>query len=141
MIIRLLQYWRGLGSGDRIPPQSGIDPNTIPDIWPCCAILDVDGKQSDPEITYLGPELMVHAGEDLAGRRLSTAKPGTLVSNGFTYFGQVLDKRAPITYGGEFTDSRGLAILYRSVILPLSADGEKIDRLLIAANCREVASK
>ena len=141
MIIRLLQYWRGLGSDDRIPPLAGIDPETIPDIWPSCAILDVDGKESDPEITFLGPELMAHAGEELAGRRLSNAKPGTLVSNGFTYFGQVLDKRAPITYGGEFTDGRGVTILYRSVILPLSVDGEKIDRLLIAANCREVAGK
>lgn len=139
MVVRLLQYWRSLTDEDRIPSRSGIDPKVIDDIWPCCAILDVDGKETDPEITYIGSELTVHAGADLSGRKLSDAQADTLVSRGFSYFGQVLAKRAPITFGGEFTDSRGVTILYRSIILPLSADGEKIDRLLAAANCREVA--
>jgi len=141
MVVRLLQYWRGLGSDIRIPSRSGIDPKAIPDMWPNCAILDVDGKETDPEITYIGSELTAHAGADLSGRKLSSVPADTLVSTGFSYFGQVLAKKAPITFGGEFTDSRGVTILYRSIILPLSADGTRIDRLLAAANCREVVSE
>ena len=33
----------------------------------------------------------------------------------------------------------GTAVLYRSILLPLSEDGRRIDGVLGAANCREVA--
>ncbi len=141
LVVRLLQYWRGLGDVDRMPSESDIDPEAISDMWPNCVILDVAGKETDPEFTYIGPELAARAGADLSGRRLSSAPPGTLLAKGLSYFGQVLAKKVPITFGGEFTDARGVKILYRSIILPLSADGDGIDRLLAAANCREVVTE
>ena len=139
LVVRLLQYWRELGEPDKIPSESDIDPGAIPDMWPNCVILDVAGKETDPEFTYIGSELAARARADLSGRRLSGAPADTLVSKGLSYFGQVLAKKVPITFGGEFTDSRGMKILYRSIILPLSKDGNGIDKLLAAANCREVA--
>lgn len=139
LVVRLLQYWRGLSDDDRMPSESDIDPKAIPDMWPNCVVLDVAGKETDPEITYIGSELAGRAGADLSGRRLSVAPADTLVSRGLSYYGQVLVKKVPITFGGEFVDAHGVKILYRSIILPLSADGNGIDRLLAAANCREVA--
>lgn len=141
LVVRLLKYWRGLGDVDQMPSESDIDPKAIADMWPNCVVLDVAGKETDPEITYIGSELAARAGADLCGRRLSGAPPDTLVSKGLSYFGQVLAKKVPITFGGEFTDGRGVKILYRSIILPLSEDGSGIDRLLAAANCREVVSE
>ena len=139
LVVRLLQYWRGLSDEDKIPAESDIDPKAIPDMWPSCVLLDVAGKEADPEFTYIGSELASRAGANLSGRPLSSAPTKTLVSEGLSYYGQVLAKKVPITFGGEFTDSRGVKTLYRSIILPLSGDGIDIDRLLGAANCREVA--
>ena len=139
LVVRLLQYWRGLNDQDKIPSESDIDPRAIPDMWPNCVVLDVAGKETDPEITYIGSELAGRAGADLSGRTLSSAPAKTLVSEAMSYYGQVLAKKVPITFGGEFTDSRGVKILYRSIILPLSVDGNGVNRLLGAANCREVA--
>jgi hypothetical protein len=138
LVVRLLQYWRGLNDQDKIPSESDIDPKAIPDMWPNCIVLDVAGKETDPEITYIGTELAARAGAELSGRTLSSAPANTLVSEGMSYYGQVLAKKVPITFGGEFTDSRGVKILYRSIILPLSVDGDGVNRLLGAANCREV---
>ncbi len=139
LVVRLLKYWRGLGDVDRIPSESDIDPAAIPDMWTNCAVLDISGKETDPEFTYVGPELAASSGADLSGRKLSSAPADSLIARGLSYFGQVLAKKVPITFGGEFTDRRGVKILYRSIILPLSGDGSSIDRLLAAANCREVA--
>ena len=141
LVLRLLKYWRGLGDGDVIPAESAIDANDIPDMWPHCAVLDVAGKESDPELTFVGNALAETAGADMTGRKLSHAAADTLLAKGLSYFGQVLAKRVPITFGGEFTDRRGMKILYRSIILPLSEDGTTINRLLAAANCREVAGE
>lgn len=139
LVLRLLKYWRGLNDGERLPSQSDVDPKVIPDMWPNCAVLDVAGKELDPELAFVGTALSQAAGMELAGRKLSQAPADTLVSRGFSYFGQVLAKKVPITYGGEFISPRGVKILYRSIILPLANDGENINRLLGAANCREVA--
>ena len=138
LVIRLLKYWRSLSDGERLPAQSTIDPQAIPDMWPNCAVLDVSGKETDPEFIYVGTALAQAAGIEMAGRKLSQTPADTLVSNGFSYFGQVLAKKVPITFGGEFVSPRGLKVLYRSIIVPLASDGEHIDRLLGAANCREV---
>lgn len=138
LVLRILQYWRGLCDTDTIPSESAIEPKTIPDMWPHCAVLDVSGKETDPEIVFVGTNLSATAGVELSGKRLSQAPADTLLSKGLSYYGQVLVKKVPITFGGEFVDHRGVKILYRSIILPLSDDGTNINRLLGAANCREV---
>ena len=140
LVIRLLKYWRDLGKDEAFPSRGDIDPDAISDIWPHCAVLEVAAKETDPEFVFVGSELAATAGTDLTGRRLSASPQNTLVTEGLSYFGQVLAKKAAITYGGEFTDSHGVTILYRSIILPLSRDGTDIHELLAAANCREVAS-
>jgi hypothetical protein len=141
LVLRLLKYWRGLGDIDSLPAESAIDAKAIPDMWPHCAVLDVLGKETDPEIVFVGNALAETAGADLVGQRLSRAPSETLLAKGLSYFGQVLAKRVPITFGGDFIDRRGVKILYRSIILPLSEDGTTINRLLGAANCREVAEE
>ncbi len=138
LVLRLLKYWRGLGDIDRLPSGAAIDAKDIPDMWPHCVMLDVAGKETDPEISFVGTTLAECAGADLAGQRLSQAPADTLISKGLSYYGQVLVKKVPITFGGEFVDRRGVKILYRSIILPLAEDGAIINRLLGAANCREV---
>lgn len=137
LVVRLLQYWRGLAD-DGFPREAEIDSQTIADIWPYCALLDTEGKETDPEFLYVGAQFATGAA-DLTRQRLSSALPNTLLSQGLSYFGQVLTRKAPISFGGEFTDAAGVKILYRSVILPLSKHGVSISGLLAAANCRPVA--
>jgi hypothetical protein len=139
LVLRLLEYWRGLGDIETLPSESAIDAKAIPDMWPHCAMLDVAGKETDPEFMFIGNALAETAEAELTGQRLSRVPADTLLAKGLSYFGQVLAKRVPVTFGGDFTDRRGVKFLYRSVILPLADDGTNINRLLAAANCREIA--
>ena len=138
LVLRLLQHWRGSGDVDHFPSLAAIDGSAIPDMWPHCAVLEIAGKETDPEFSYIGSALGASAGTELSGRKFSAAPADTLIARGLSYYGQVLIKKVPITFGGDFVDGRGTKILYRSIILPLSENGADIDRLLAGANCREV---
>ncbi len=43
-----------------------------------------------------------------------------------------------MSHGDEFIKIDGTKVLYRSILLPMSDDGETISGVLGAANCREV---
>lgn len=138
--MRILGYWRGLREeeDDDLPSLSDIEPEAIPDMWPFCLVLKIEGNESDPLITHCGEALQEICGEDFSNKPLSSAPQNCLVARGLSYYKRVLEKCVPVTYGDEFTNAAGHKVLYRSAILPLSDDGEKINHLLCAANCREV---
>ncbi len=141
LVLRVLEYWRGLTDGETLPSESKIDSTAIADLWPHCAVLDVTAKEADPQITYVGVALIDAVGMDISGKRLSHVPADTLVAKGFSYFGQVLVKKVPITYGGEFVDRHNVKIRYRSIILPLAENGVNINGLLAAANCGEITGQ
>jgi hypothetical protein len=139
LVLRLLKYWRDIGGADRFPAFADVDTSDIPDMWPHCALLEVSGHERDPVIQYIGGHLANGCDGNLQGQALSAASGDTLAAHAMSYYAQVLVKRVPITYGGEFRDRDGSKVLYRSIVLPLADDGVTIDRLLCAANCRVVA--
>ena len=135
--LRILAYWRDLRGDNAFPSVDDITPQDMGDMWPCCLILKVDGHANDPLITHCGDSFEKMGIPNVANKLLSAAPSPSLVANGFSYFGKVLEKRVPITFGGEFINKDNVRILYRSAILPLSRNNETIDHLLAAANCRE----
>lgn len=139
LVVRILDYWRQIAPAGAFPARGDIDPAAIPDMWPWCAVLDIEGQESDPAFSYIGDHLKEWCGANLTGKPLSETPRNTLVEKAFAHFGQVVEKRAPISLGGEFSDYRGVTILYRSIVLPLADDGKTIVALLGAANCREVS--
>lgn len=139
LVLRLLKYWRDIGGDERFPAAADIDTNQIADMWQHCALLEVAGHEHDPVIGYIGTALADGAASSLEGQPLTAASNGTLAAHAMSYYSQVLTKKVPITYGGEFVDKAGNKVLYRSIVLPLADNGSSVDRLLCAANCRVVA--
>lgn len=140
MVLRVLQYWRQV-SGDRIFPRSGdIAPADIPDMWPCCYLIDVASAPADPIIEYAGPDSSEGVEGDIAGRSISRVPSDTLLAKATSYLDQVVAKAVPISMGGEFEDGTGTKILYRSILLPLSDDGRSVNRVLGAANYRKISA-
>lgn len=137
LVLRLLSYWRGLCDDDRLPSFAAVDPHAMDDMWPSCFVLDVAGHESDPVFRQVGTAFAAHSPCDLIGRRVSEALENTLVHASVSYVQQVIAKAVPISRGGEFHKEDGTRVLYRSIVLPMSDDGETVSGLLCAANCRE----
>lgn len=138
LVLRVLEYWRSISTNDSFPARDRIDPSKIPDLWPHCILVDAAGKEADPEIVYVGEGFEDAAAGDLTRKRISELPSNVLASEALSFLFEVLDKRAPVSRGGQFLDCHGTHILFRSIILPLANDGATIDGLLCAANCRKV---
>lgn len=140
MILRLLGYWRAAFHDNEIPLLTSIDPREIPDIWPYCYVLDVAGHQHDPVLSFVGRNLLDEGGADLTGAPVSAIPAHTLLGASLRYVPEVMRKGVPVSRGSEVTRPDGARILFRTIILPLSADGRSLGYLLGAANSRDVAT-
>lgn len=137
LVFRLLSHWRGLvGEGD-FPSFVDLDPAAMPDMWPFCFVLDATDYPDDPILRIAQAGVAGDAGP-VIGRHVSELPRATLIGQACSYVDSVLRKRVPISRGGDFVRRDGVRILYRSILLPMSDDGESICGLLGAANFREV---
>lgn len=135
LVWQLLNYWQDCRRDRDFPALSDIDSDAISDLWPHCFILDTREARSYPLFHYLGPDLAKYSGVLLSGRSDWTQ---TLLDKAVRQFDEALEKRLPVILEDEITLFNGGKLLFRSVILPLSANQVQIDYLLGAANGRVV---
>ena len=140
LVLRVLNYWRHLAAERDFPSVDDIQAGDIPEIWPNCFILDPTNSPDDPVLVEVGELLQVEFGKDAQGKRISEVMTDTLLSAALGHYRQVAAKKVPISLGGDYMNGDGTKILYRSIILPLSSDGETIDHFFGAANSRSVSA-
>lgn len=138
MVFHLLSYWRELSGGSGIPSLDDLQPEKIPDLWPNCCLVDLAGHAGDPVFKYIGENLAASISDDLVGRAVTVAPPDTLVGRAVANVPEVLRRGVPVARGGDFVQGDGRRVIFRSVMLPLSEDGQTLRFLLGAANCRIV---
>lgn len=135
LVLQLLEYWRNLRGERDFPTHEDIDSASISQMWGYCFMLKLADDGNGPVFTYIGDNHNGDNGEELVGRTVSEMASGNLLlANSTNYFEEVVAKKIPITYGGEFVDEEGVDILFRSILLPLSGDGETLDHLFGGAN-------
>jgi hypothetical protein len=137
LVFRLLSHWRALIAEGDFPSFADVDPSAMPDMWPFCFVLDTTRYADDPVVRIAQPGVAGLAG-NVIGKTVSELPDATLIAHACSYAQEVLRKRVPISRGGDFIRRDGMRVLYRSILLPMSDDGETIAGLLGAANFREV---
>lgn len=138
LVHRLLAHWRSIRPEGALPCFADVDFSDSPDIEPHSFVVNLDGAESSPIFVELGDELAAHLEASLVGRPVSAAPGDCLPGAAASYIDEILDKGAPVSRGGELTTADGTTLLYRSILLPMSDDGETITGILGAANCRVV---
>lgn len=135
MVHRLLVHWReAQAAKDIFPSIDDITGRDLGDIEPTLYVLEVGVVE--PKFISIGASFLNEVSGDLVGKPVSAVPEGTLLSNALSYYKKIIEKKVPITMGGEFTNMRGETILYRSIIVPLASGSAKIGCLLGAANCK-----
>ncbi|MFQ5972871.1 MAG: PAS domain-containing protein [Alphaproteobacteria bacterium] len=129
--MRLLAYWERQRGDRSFPALADIDSATIGDMWPWCLILDTVNGRDFPCFSYLGPMLARYSGIFLSGK---TDWTHTLLDKSVQRFRETLEHRAPVLIEDELALYDGRRLLFRSILLPLSDDGQVIDHVLGAAN-------
>src|SRR5499427_1794989 len=124
LVERVLRHWTKVAAGQRVPRLNESDPWVVGDDWANCVVIAV---QSPVELSYF-----VAAGKNLA---VALCTRDTLAGLLLSHLPSVLSARRGLIVEGEAT-LRGVPILYRAALLPLSEDGVAIDHVLGAANHR-----
>ncbi len=136
MAHRLLMRWRDAQKEDEIPSLDALFHMDLKEMLPNIYVLKTPDPGEDPEFLQVGDAFGEEGGDGLVGMTTAKVPDATLLGQAMRYYKKILGKKVPITLGGEFTKTDGAKILYRSIIVPLSDDGNSVNLMLGAANCK-----
>jgi hypothetical protein len=136
LVLRVLGAWKELASEGALPLRRSFTPELFGSDWQHCFIVDATLGAALARFEQVGAALEVEGWSPAAGRAVAECPAASLLHAASAYLGRVVDKRVPISLGGA-GENGGRAILYRSILLPLSSDGTRVDYLLGAANSRD----
>ena len=138
LVLRLLAHWRHLSGSRAYPSVVQINPDEFDDMWPWCFTIEVKGYETDPVMRAVGVAIGRLHEEPLQNVALSALPQKSLISHATGYWRESYTRRIPVTRGGQFTRLDGASVLFRSILLPMSEDGETITALLGGATCRQI---
>ena len=133
---RVHTIWKKIAGGG-YPRRSQIDPRDFGNDWSNCMMIDLDQVTARSRFAYLGYALRDPTWPTFDRQPISECLEGTLLELVTRHIPRVAVKKSPISFGGSATHDEG-EILYRTVLLPLSENGERIDGILAAIAYREL---
>lgn len=129
--LQILSYWNEVRGNRAFPALDDISGEHIPDLWPWCFILDTQKDHPTPHFHYLGSNIAKYSGIFLSGKddwRL------TLLDKAAEHLKETLNAREPLLLESDLVRFDGKRIAFRSIMLPLSEDQERVTHVLGAAN-------
>ena len=137
LVMRVLAQWREIAGARGIPHRSQIDPHLFGEDWANCLLIDVDPKPELSRFAYVGEGLRDPNWPTFERQRIADCEKDSLLHAATSYVARVIAKAVPISTGGIGIHD-GMPIVYRSILLPLSESGGRVDGVLGAANYREI---
>jgi hypothetical protein len=137
---RALEYWKERAGSRRFPSRADITSDSAGDLWGHLFIVEVAADPTQYRYVMAGDVLRQALGRDPTGEAVTTALPGGMgVRSQFFQQAAVGLKQPVMDDVGLWARDDGTTILYRSILLPLSDDGEKVNFLLGAFSFRAVS--
>ena len=130
VIMRVYNAWKNI-AGSGFPKRSQIDPAAFGADWSNCLIIALDSVPSRSQFSYLGSALRDESVPPCENKVVSECRKGSVLELVARHIPRVLLKKEPVGFGGPASHN-GRDILYRTILLPLSETGERIDGLLAA---------
>lgn len=132
----LLLDWQSWCGGRRMPSRSDVHPESLSYLLGRLMLLDVEpnaGKQQ-PRLRFrlMGSDLVQQRGFDLTGRLLEEHPDPDFAAAAPAIYGQAIAARQPLWASLNRVSNIGLAYRLDALILPLSSDGETVDKVLSA---------
>lgn len=136
LVLRLLARWRELCGDKDWPTLADINAADLADMKDFSFVVDLSGGR--PRFSHYGRWHAEFGGADMTGKAIDQLPRDTLAERAVRFLPEVLARKIPITYGGDATEPNGRKLFYRSILLPLSEDGQIVNAVLGAANCKIV---
>jgi len=137
LVLRVLSQWREIAGEQGLPRRAQIDPRRFGRDWSNCLLIDIDPQPANSRLAFIGENLRDPTWPTFDRQPVGECAAETLLHSATCYLDRVIAEREPQVEG--VATHVGAAVLYRSILLPLSEDGTTVDGVLGAVNCREIA--
>lgn len=127
MQVRAYRMWLSQVEAGELPPIEGLYPEQLGDLGTNGALVDFTLGLDRPALIYLGDALAAECGKDRDLFNLGDVPERSLLSRLTEHSLEVIANRAPVGFDAEFDDRDDRLVLYRSILLPFSSDGERVD--------------
>lgn len=133
---RCLRYWQEMAGARRFPSRGDISASTAGDLWDHMFIVEVTAIPADYRFVMAGAVLQSALGRDPTGEKVSAALPGGMGTRTLFLHQAAVGLKGPVDDAAKWTREDGSELLYRSILLPLSDDGNTVNALLGAFSYR-----
>lgn len=131
---RLLSYWSTMKGDREFPKLEELSVQVLEDMWHLCFVIEIRDPIEESVFQYFGPELATVFNTNHGGEPVKQAfEDDWILENTVGFFPKIIKERQPITESSEFF-LEGDEVRYRSLIVPLSSDGKKIDYVMGTTN-------
>jgi hypothetical protein len=137
LVMRVLKEWRDMGGTGGMPRRSAIDPRRFGRDWSNCLLIDIGAEPQASRFAFVGENLRDPNWPIFERQCIGECSEHTLLHCATSFLDRVLAERASVAEG--IGTHGGAPVLYRSILLPLSEDGTRVDGVLGATNFRDVA--
>ena len=134
----LYAYWRQQSPPNRLPGRADIDPVDIRNALPHVMLIDVLESRRDFVYRLVGTHIVQAAGFDFTGWTVAEFFASTSDDGRIEEYVQVAAEGHPRYGYYRMLDPDRSHFFYERLIMPLAADGEKVDMLLCGFHFRPV---
>lgn len=135
---RALKYWQGLAGERKFPRRGEVTHQSAGDLWDHLFMVEVAADAMEYRYTMAGAVLCSALGRDPTGEKVAEVLPGGMGARTVFLHQAAVGLKGPVDDANKWTRPDGTEILYRSILLPLSDDGQSVNGLLGAFSFRPV---
>lgn len=130
-IRKVYEYWESKRAGRMAPTRADIEPADLKPLLPGLVIVDV--VQFPDQLVYrlVGTRAVEVRGSDPTGRSVTERYYGRDLANVLENYRLVIEERR-VVYDYDHTPTKdGFFERAEAILLPLSTDGDKVDKVLV----------
>jgi hypothetical protein len=138
-IRKIHDYWRLKCGARRMPARRDIDPVDMPrSLLPGICLVDVVADERRYVYRLVGTADVEVRGSDPTGKSVLQGFFGPSVENVLASYDRVVTTRAPFLDPTHFKASTGRYVTEETLFLPLSDDGENVNKILVFSQSRNM---
>jgi hypothetical protein len=137
LVGKALKFWESARVGRELPSVADLETGACPFGTDEMMVIAVGASEEEDRVIAAGHKVAAALGHDPTGLLALDALPSS-TEMGLSFCRASVGLKKPMADVGRFFNRKGEEILYRSILLPLSADGVNVDRVVSAFSYKVV---
>ena len=126
----LYAYWDSKRAGRAMSSRSDIDPLEIPQLLPILLICDVEPNSERLKVRLVGTKIVEFYGADYTGQYIDELDLGDRRQAVLNAYRECIHAKQPSVKSHMFWNIRGLHFRVERIVLPLSDDQVRVNKVL-----------